>query len=396
MKQTVWISIVILFIVFFYILLKFIKTGIVETDNRVQNALSVFDDPAYDTMRESIPTTYYNPYYKKNMGLNICDFYWASSRKSYLPAGQSYDLTSYVTIQKVLRAGARIINLDIYANTDDKWDIKAIPVVRANTKMPLKGSSLDFKKCLEIIRDNAWIDNKDYPLILYLEIHFNESTTDSNNPYMDKNVFLSLKIAQGLYDTMKTRLLDKKYGFNCRNNLYPFGQIPIEDCLGKVIIVTNVFPTHGVLDELINSSAAPNQQVLSIIEYDSNYQQYGGISGKHIETTDLIDHNKQNLTLVNNPGTLSFENIYDPKSDLYNPPISDTNEFGCQFTLMNYQLFDDNMKTYLTFFKNSSFVLKPDKLRYIPKPPPPLKKQDKPNEYAMRNVKTTGWYSLNY
>ena len=377
-------------------LLSWVKEAVVETDNRVQSALKVFHDPLYDTMRETVPTTYYNKYYKKDMDLNICDFYWASSRKSYLPAGQSFDLTSLLAIQEVLRAGARLINLDVYPDTDARWDIKAIPVVRASTEMPLKGSSLDFRKCLETIRDHAWIDNKDYPLILYLEIHYNESKTDTDNPYLDTNVFLSTKIAEALYDILGDRLLDKKYGFNGRNNMFPFGQIPIKETLGKVAIITNLYPTHGVLDELINSGASPNQQIINVINYDEDYQNYGGISGKHIETQDLIDHNRQNLALVTNPGTLSFENLYDPKSDLYNPPISDTNQFGCQFTLMNYQLLDANMKEYLKFFKDTSLVLKPDDLRYIPRPPPPVKKQKVPNYYAMRNVKTPGWFSLNY
>ena len=31
-----------------------------------------------------------------------------------------------------------------------------------------KGEPLDFKKCLEVIDKTAWIDNKDYPLILFL------------------------------------------------------------------------------------------------------------------------------------------------------------------------------------------------------------------------------------
>jgi hypothetical protein len=262
--------------------------------------------------------------------------------------------------------------------------------------MPIKGSSLDFKECLQTVAKNAWIDNKDYPLILYLQIHYNESPVESDNPYLDTNVFLSLRIAEAINSAFKHKLVDKKYAFNCRNNLFPFGQIPIKECFGKVLIVTDVYPTNSVLDEFINSATTSDQQVVNLINYDSDYQSYGGIAGKHIETQDLIEHNRQNLTLINNAGTLSMENIYEPKSDLYNPPISDTQKFGCQFTLMNYQLFDDNMKAYLEFFKNTSLVLKPDDLRYIPKPPPVVKKQDPSNFFGPRTVETPGWFSLTY
>jgi hypothetical protein len=39
---------------------------------------------------------------------------------------------------------------------------------------------------------------------------------------------------------------------------------------------------------------------------------------------------------------------------------------GCHFIMMNFQLLDSNMLTYLSFFKNCSFVLKPAKLQRGP------------------------------
>lgn len=374
---------------------------IADSDTRVQTGLEVYSDPAYDTMREDIPSSYTNQYYNKDMPLNICDFYWACSRKSYLPAGQSYDLASYDAIKKTLRAGARLINLDVYPDSQEKWDVKAMPVVRPQKLMPFTGTPLEFKRCLEVINENAWVDNETYPLIIFLEIHFAEKPikqkyTDEDNPYMDRNVFLCVRIAEAIYQVLGSKLVDKKYGFNGRNGLYPFGQIPISDVAGKVLIVTDQYPLNGVLDELVNGVCAGDQQLINLLNYDENHQNYGGIAGNKIETADLIIHNKQNITLVNNPGKPSLVNIYEPKSDLYNPPFSDCQQYGCQFVLMNYQLLDDNLREYLGFFKDASLVLKPDQLRYIPQPPPTVTAQTPSNFFSTRTVGTPGWFTMNY
>ena len=46
--------------------------------------------------------------------------------------------------------------------------------------------------------------------------------------------------------------------------------------------------------------------------------------------------------------------------------IGHTDPYGIQIALMNYQLYNDRMKKYIAKFKNGSFILKPESLRYIP------------------------------
>jgi hypothetical protein len=65
---------------------------------------------------ENIPINYYNKYLDKFVDLLVCDFFWASSRKSYLPCGQTCDICSYDSIKECLLAGARVIQLDIYSD----------------------------------------------------------------------------------------------------------------------------------------------------------------------------------------------------------------------------------------------------------------------------------------
>ncbi len=60
---------------------------------RTSICMKAFD--SYNTPKPEYPTiqtTYYNQSYQKYMPLNTCDFYWACSRKSYLPCGQSYEV----------------------------------------------------------------------------------------------------------------------------------------------------------------------------------------------------------------------------------------------------------------------------------------------------------------
>ena len=48
------------------------------------------------------------------------------------------------------------------------------------------------------------------------------------------------------------RFIDKKYSFSGRNNTFPISSATMKECINKIIIITNTYPTKSVLDELIN------------------------------------------------------------------------------------------------------------------------------------------------
>jgi len=339
-----------------------------------------------------IPTTYYNKYYKKNMDLKICDFYWASSRKSYLPCGETCDVYSYNAIKYNLLSGARLINLDIYADDDGE-----MPIVREKTPMPniMSGllTELDVEKCFQTIKKYAWIISPTYPLILYLNIHTN-----------NKNVLH--KLAKLLHKVFHQHFFNKKYSFDGRNGLHPLGQIPIKELFGNIAIITDVYPTVGTLDEFINGFISEDNKFISEIKYTDSTEAYGGILSKKSDINEIINNNKFNLTLINsvkdgkpnithNGECMLNINFRNPKIDLYNSNPEDTWKYGASFVMMNYQFFDDNMKKYLEKFKDSSLVLKPEELRYIPQPPKPIIKQNEEASYAPRKLEKKGWYSFN-
>lgn len=352
--------------------------------------------------KNKFPTTYFNKYYNKNLPLNVCDFYWASSYKSYLPCGSVCSTYSYNAIKECLLKGARLINLDIYdkAIFENNKLKKIIAVVRDKVPNPLATDpELDLEKCFQIIKKYAWYNTpSDYPLILHLNLN-----TD--------NISAQLDIKKKLVKVFNGKFINKIYSFAGRGDQFPFGQIPITELLGKVAIITNKMATTnaGALNEFINGTVAPNQKYISEIAYTPNLENYGGLISVNNSIGDLINNNKTNLTLVVpksdketnliTPYECVFNKNFmlrgDPKSDLYNINPEDCWKFGCQFVLMNYQLYDDNMKKYIEKFKNSGLILKPENLRSIPKPTEKTNKQNKEASYAPREIGVKGWYSYN-
>lgn len=339
---------------------------------REKICLNSFND--YSSIpKGEIVQTYFNNYLKKNVDLTICDFYWLSSRKTYLPCGEKFDIYSYQSIIQCLLKGARLLNFDIYNNELN------IPIIKDVNPMPLYGNPLDFEKAMKIVNFFAWIDNSNYPLILLLNFHTNNNITFN----------ITAKI---LFNIFKNRFLDKKYAYNSQNANFPL--IPIKDCLGKVIIISNKYPLNNNLNEFINGSN------IKTIRYDRSVSQYGGINDK-----DLLEYNMKNITIIdtgeyhqeleNNIFQALFnQNLRNPKSDIFNPDTTKLFELGCQIILMNFQLPDDNFRKYLEKF-NNPLMLKPENLRYIEKPQPKIKQQDKDLSFKPQTIEQKGWFKLN-
>ena len=356
---------------------------------RTELCLNVFKN--YKRIKKNkIPIVYYNKYFDKKLDLKVCDFYWASSRKSYLPCGQTCDICSYDAIRLCLLSGARLIDIDIYSDESG-----TMPIIRSRVPMPefMSGlkTYLDLEKCLYIIKKYAWIDESTYPLILYLNIQTN-------------NRMVLYNLTQILNKVFKGRFLNKRYSFSGRNGQYPFGQIFIKELFGNVAIITNKYPIMGILDEYINGTVGQNQKFISQIDYVPSMSEYGGIISRNNNVGDMINNNKFNVTIINSESEnqskidhssecLFVQNFRNPKIDLYNADPEDCWKLGNQFVLMNYQLYDDNMKKYVEKFKESSLVLKPESLRYIAKPKELLVDQNKKASYIPRIISQTGWYN---
>lgn len=317
-----------------------------------------------DLMFDKIPTQYYNKYYRKNMDLLLCDFYIAGSYKSYIPCGYTNDIQSVSAIKMALQLGARILTFDLYSQGEGL----SKPEVVCRVESPMGGDwnvAIPFEDLCKTVMTYGWNNGIDYPLILYFNVHFDDQ-------------YLYQQMARTKLNVFSERLANKKYGFK----RFPIGQIPIKELLGTVLIITSKYPTNGMLNELTNEAISEEHQTTQMLEYTKANMEYGGLSATVSNGKQMIENNKYNLTFVYHEPEQNYGNIIQYKSDIENYDFQDAFNYGCQSTLMYYGLDDDNMKKYLQFFRNCSFVIKPDKLRYIPQPKPKVKKQDERLSYA--------------
>ena len=171
----------------------------------------------------------------------LCDFYVASSSYSVFPGAQIYDYISDSILPLVIKAGPRMVELDIYADEDKK------PVVGLkNQKLGVDYAfnTVPFQACCISIANNAFNSivspvSSD-PFILSLVFHTNISTTID-------------ACAEILKTTCRPYLFDYSFGYQRRNLAIE----PVCNLQNKLIIV----------------------------------------SGKEVQGT-MIDYNRDNITMV--------------------------------------------------------------------------------------------------
>jgi len=374
---------------------------------REEYALKVFFStlsyPNFFTRFGKFPTRYLNPLYKtkdtpdgKIMSLSLRDFYIASAFRPYQVAGQTYDICSYKSIRKVIEKGARFHFIDVWSsNPTNPYDNAAYPIVRNKTLMPGGyGSALQFDKVCELYKNHAWVGTK-YPLILYLNLSF---TAENNR-------FVLNKIAEILWNNFRGRFTGVDYSFAKKN----IGDIPIKEAMNNVIILTNVYPKEGNLQELINGVISENiQNAGRLTVYDEGNVSHGGIKAKTSNMQSVIDFNKTHIGIVIPGDVKDITNVYQPGVDLIQIPIhldktkklcdsKDENapygfkddspfNYGYNMVCINYQKPGKERDDYIEFFKESSLVLKCDNLRYIPGPKPVIKQQNIKASYGPRDI----------
>ena len=344
----------------------------------------------YLEFKGNIPIKYKNKESGKMEDLRLCDFYYPGSYQSYLADTPLNGTPSIEALEKSLTYyKVRIITLDIYSSIEDEFSNDAEPVVRCKD-MKEGESPLSLNECFETINTHAWTTNKDgdysYPFFLILEFHFD----DSNN-------LLYNKIQDLIIIKFRRYLMSHYYDFNGHNGNDHINLAKMEDCIGKIIIITNKYPV-GPLNELVNCSVgkkAPNNQnnAISLNLYTKNmvYFEGTGVSQDNGKT-ELTNHCKTKINFYHTVPNPDYENKEQAKAGLYNPNFQDIAQYGAQSTLMYLYLTDPNLnKWYLYFQKKSNFdpILKDELLRNTKiiendvKPAQPIKGIGKPQKYCM-------------
>jgi hypothetical protein len=143
----------------------------------------------------------------------------------------------------------------------------------------------------------------------------------------------------------------------------------IKECLGKIIIITNKYPTKTALDELINISTNKLDNNLNLKEYKESYVNFSKVGlSQDNDKTFLLNNTKTNMLFYYTIPNKKYKNNNQPKAGLYNPSFQDCAQYGIQGTLMYLFAPDDNLNKWYSFFKNKNNfdpVLKDELLRSI-------------------------------
>jgi hypothetical protein len=332
----------------------------------------------------NIPISFYNNKSKTYQDLILADFYYPGSYYSYLADTPLNGTPSLTALELTLtKFKARILHLDIYSDLSDNHDTNANPVVSCKNMNP-NGVPLKLMDCLSTIKKYGWMEShpkKSYPIFLYLNFEFDESEA------------MYIKIYNLLMGTFSKNLIDKKYSFSGRNGTFSFSKAKMKDCLNKIIILTNRYPTKTILDEIINGCSNDLSHDFNMKLYKETYSNYDklGISQDY-NKNDLINQSKLFTTFFYSEPNALYKNNNQAKAGLFNPSFQDCAQYGIQSSLMYLFLPDDNLNKWYHFFKNKNNfdpVLKDEVLRFIESPPfEPVKQNpilglQKPQKYCV-------------
>jgi hypothetical protein len=357
-----------------------------STDNNSPGSAYSSYPSNYLKFINGIPISFLNKNTNDYQDLVLADFYYPGSYYSYL-VDSPLNGTPNLNALKIglTKFKTRIIHLDIFSDSTNPYDTNANLIIRPEN-LKNGASPLKLEDCFNVINSWAWINDDpskmSYPLFIYFKIHFDIA-----------NNSLCLKLYNLLLKYFSKYLIDKKYGYSGRNNMVPVSMAKIKDSLNKIVIISDVYPTKTILDELINGSTNDLSNNFNIKLYKASYVTYDkvGISQDN-DKTNLINTSKTDLSFYYTMPDELKKNNNQPKAGMYNPSFQDCAQYGIQGTLMYIFVPDENLNKWVTFFKNKNNfdpVLKDEILRLVNQPTPVITKQDpiiglqKPQKYCL-------------
>jgi hypothetical protein len=287
------------------------------------------------------------------------DYYIKSAYNACSGGKYKNDYVDTCVLKDLIKQGVRGLDFEIYSIDDQ-------PVVATSTNdnycVKETFNSVKFGEVMNVIRDYAFASstapNPLDPIILHLRIK-------TSNQEMYKNLAKIL-------ETYNSILLDKKYSFEYYGK--NLGTVKLSDLSGKVIIIV----------DRINTSFLESQQFYEYVNMTSNSIFMRALHYYDImysaDMNELINYNKLNMTI----------GMPDKGSNPDNPSSLTMRAYGCQLLAIRYQEVDTNLAENNVFFDDNghAFVLKPEKLRYVPQTIPAPPPQDPALSFATRDVKS--------
>lgn len=365
-----------------------------------------------------------------NTDYKLKDFYINACHRPYIIGDDTSNPTT-VVFQQIIQAGARYLTFDIYEDLLETENVvlqdlttaeepavsKSMFVPNVRTRYIDKSNGILFDEIIDaLVKTKPFGPNKDYPLILHLNF-WNQSDTPTTGVKLVQSGFRN-KSTYDMVNGILHNAFGDRYGIDGMNpngagggtaDNTSIGDIRVSSCNGKVLLVTNdVTQYQGVsiktpgftnLSEeykttqdgymngisrfiygtveitlpktayLLDGKAPPSRtDPLSTSTHYSKFDIGEGITGGQYSTsiTDFIERNKNGLRVIF-PEDCVGNSIFIKRHTLFNPRVLDLMNTGCQVILMRYQEMDQELENYHQIFNKTSFILKPQRLRIIPK-----------------------------
>ena len=293
------------------------------------------------------------------------DYYIKSAYNACSGGDYRNDYVDECTLKALLKQGVRGLDFELFS-------IDNQPVVATSTSdsyyVKETFNSVPFANVMQILANYAFTTsgapNPRDPIVLHLRIK-------SANQDMFKNLAAVLEANNAL-------LLGKAYSFeNGGRNL---GDVKLSELMGKIVIIVDKSNT-AFLDcpefyEYVNMTS--NSVFMRALHYyDIKYTP---------DMNELIEFNKLNMTL----------GMPDKGAAPTNPSAAVMREMGVQLLAMRYPYVDSNVEESDAFFNaaGTAFVLKPERLRYVPVEIPVPPPQNPDVSYATRTVQSD-FYKFN-
>jgi len=293
------------------------------------------------------------------------DYYIKTAYNCCSGGNYKNDYVDLCVMKDLLKQGVRGLDFEIFSINDQ-------PVIATSTSnsyyVKETFNYINFVDAMNVIRDYAFststAPNSSDPIIIHLRIK-------STNQKMYQNFAKLLE----QYDSI---LLSKDYDSEYYGK--NFGDVELRKLLGKVVIIVDrsniAFLETPEFYKFINMTS--NSIFMRALHYyDIKYTP---------DMNELIAFNKQNMTI----------GMPDKGVNPENPSTIVMREMGVQLLGMRYQKIDTNIEENDIFFDDNghAFVLKPEKLRYIPITIPLPPPQDPELAYATRTVQSD-FYKFN-
>jgi hypothetical protein len=301
----------------------------------------------------------------ENFKYTLKDYYIKSAYNCCSGGDYKNDFVDTCVLKNILKQGIRGLDFEIFSINDQ-------PVVATSTTdnfyIKETFNYINFSDIMPIIRDYAFSGstspNPTDPIILHFRIK-------SVNQTMYNNFAKIL-------ESYNSILLDKKYSFE--NHGRNLGNVELLEFTNKVIIIVdktnNAYLESPEFYEYVNMTS--NSVFMRALHYyDIKYSH---------DLNELIEFNKMAMTI----------GMPDKGANPENPSSVVLRESGCQLLAMRYQLIDINVEENDLFFNqnNTAFVLKPERLRYIPITIPLPPPQNPEVSYATRTIESD-FYKFN-